>query len=582
MSRFWVLESGMAITLCVPPEFEPFAPAAPDFMLSEPGKYQGPVMRGLMQDWPMLVHRLIDHAALYHRGAEIVSRTVEGDIHRTGYADIRGRARKLARALARRGVRPGDRVATLAWNTYRHLECWYGIAGMGAVYHTLNPRLFPDQIAWIANHGGARVLMYDNCFAPLVEAIAPSLKHVALFIALGEEAAPIKLKAKVLAYEKLIAGKGDFDWPALDENSACGLCYTSGTTGDPRGVLYSHRSNILTALLAGLSPGLHMAPMDRMLPVVPMFHANGWAIPFLTALSGASLVMPGPRLDGASIYHLLEEERVTLTAAVPTVWLNLMQHLEDNQLKLTHLKRVCIGGAAAPRALIERFEDKYGVEVIHAWGMTEMSPIGTMSTIKPPLERLPRARQLDVKTRQGYPHFGVAMKITDDKGKERPRDGKSFGRLKVRGPNVARAYFRGAGKDAFDKDGWFDTGDVATIDGDGYMQITDRSKDVIKSGGEWISSIEIENLAVGHPSVAEAAVIGLAHPRWNERPLLIVVLKPGAAPDAEGLLAHLRGRIPKWWLPDGVVFADDIPHTATGKIRKTELRRRFADFRFDK
>jgi len=537
-------------------------------------------MRGLMQDWPMLVHRLIDHAALYHRGAEIVSRTVEGGIHRTGYADIRNRAMALARALKKRGLRPGDRVATLAWNTHRHLECWYGIAGMGAVYHTLNPRLHPDQIAWIANHGGARALFYDNCFAPIVEAMAPKLKHVEFFVPLGDDIAPIKTKKKVLAYEKLIAGKGDFAWAALEENSACGLCYTSGTTGQPKGVLYSHRSNVLTALLAGQSAGLHIGPMDRMLPVVPMFHANGWAIPFLTPLTGASLVLPGPRLDGASVYELLEQERVTITAAVPTVWLNLLQYLDQHGLKLSHLKRVCIGGAAAPRALIERFEDHYNVEVIHAWGMTEMSPIGSMSSIKPPLDRLPRERQMDFKVKQGVPHFGVEMKITDDKGKERPRDGKTFGRLKVKGPNVARRYFRGAGKEAFGKDGWFDTGDVATLDSEGYMQITDRSKDVIKSGGEWISTIEIENLAVGHPSVAEAAVIGIAHPKWDERPLLIVVLKPGAAADMEGLLAHLRGKIAKWWLPDAIAFVDEIPHTATGKIRKTELRRRFADFKF--
>ena len=530
----------------------------------------------------MLVHRLIDHAALYHRGAEIVSRTVEGSIHRSGYAQIRHRAQNLARALAKRGIRPGDRVATLAWNTHRHLECWYGIAGMGAVYHTLNPRLFPDQIAWIANHGGARALFYDNCFAPIVEAIAPQLKHVEFFVAMSDEIAPIKLAKKPLCYETLVAEstKRNFEWPALDEKSACGLCYTSGTTGDPKGVLYSQRSNMLTALMAGQSPGLNMGPMDRVLPVVPMFHANGWAIPFIAAMAGASLVVPGPRLDGASIYELLEQERVTLTAAVPTVWLNLLQYLDDNKLKLTHLKRVCIGGAAAPAAMIERFEDKYGVAVIHAWGMTEMSPIGTMSVIKPPLDRLPRAHQLEIKSKQGTPHFGVEMKITDDKGRERPRDGVAVGRLKVRGPNVARAYFRGAGKDAFDSQGWFDTGDVASLDAYGFMQIADRSKDVIKSGGEWISTIQIENLAVGHPAVAEAAVIGIPHAKWDERPLLIVVLRPGAAPDADSLLAHFKGRIAKWWLPDAVVFVDEIPHTATGKILKTELRRRFADFRF--
>ena len=539
-------------------------------------------MRGLMQDWPMRVHRLIDHAALYHQGAEIVSRTADGGLYRTGYAEIAARARNLAQALKRRGVKPGDRVATLAWNSWRHLECWYGIAGAGAVYHTLNPRLFPEQIAWITNHGGARALFYDNCFAAIVEAIAPKLKHVEFFVALDDDVAPVKLKKKPLAYETLIAGKGDFDWVDGDENDACGLCYTSGTTGEPKGVLYSHRSNVLTALVAAQSGGLNMGPLDRMLPVVPMFHANGWALPFVTPMSGASLVMPGPRLDGASIYQLLEEERVTLTAAVPTVWLNLLQYLDTNKLKLTHLKRVCIGGAAPPRALIERFEDSYGVEVTHCWGMTEMSPIGASSPIKPPLDKLERQRRLDFKAKQGYPYFGVEMKITDDAGHAIPRDGKSFGRLKVRGPNVARGYFKGAGKDAFDRDGWFDTGDVATIDRHGYMQITDRSKDVIKSGGEWISSIELENLAMAHPSVSEAAVIGIVHPKWDERPLLIVVPRPGAPYDSAALLAFMKGRIPKWWLPDAVVTVDEIPHTATGKILKTELRRRFADFKFDR
>ena len=537
-------------------------------------------MRGLMQDWPMLVHHFIDHAARNHKGAEIVSRTVEGGMHRGGYGPIRARAKALARALKKKGIRPGDRIATLAWNTHRHLECWYGIAGMGAVYHTLNPRLHPDQVAWIANHGGARALFYDNCFAPIVEAIAPKLKHVEFFVALGEEAAPIKTRKKVLAYEKFITGKDDFTWAALDENSACGLCYTSGTTGDPKGVLYSHRSNVLTALIAGQSSSLHMGPKDRMMPVVPMFHANGWAIPFLAPMTGASLVLPGAKLDGASLYELLETERVTITAAVPTVWLGLLQYMDQNGLKLSHLKRVCIGGAAVPRAMIERFEDDYGVEVTHAWGMTEMSPIGARSSIKPPLDELPREQQLDFKVKQGFPHFGIDMKITDDRGRERPHDGKSFGRLKVKGPNVARAYFKGAGKDAFGKDGWFDTGDVATIDSEGFMQITDRSKDVIKSGGEWISTIQIENLAMGHPAVAEAAVIGIAHPKWDERPLLIVVLKPGAAADKNLLLAHLTGKVAKWWLPDAVAFVDEIPHTATGKIRKTELRRRFADFKF--
>ena len=535
-------------------------------------------MQGLMQDWPMRVHRMIDHAAQYHRGAEIVTRTVEGPIHRSGYAQIQTRARKLARALKARGIKPGERVATLAWNTNRHLECWYGITGMGAVYHTLNPRLFPEQLAWIANHGGARILIYDNCFAPLVEQIAPSLRHVETFIALGDTAAKIRLPKKPLAYERFIAGSAAFDWVLTDEGAACGLCYTSGTTGDPKGVLYSHRSNTLLAMMAAMSPGLSLRPTDRLMPVVPMFHANGWGVPFIAPMSGASLILPGPKLDGASVYDLLESERVTITAGVPTVWLSLLQYLEAGRLKLNHLQRVLVGGAAVPRALVQAFEDR-GVEVVHAWGMTELSPIGTMSVAKPPLDRLARNRQLDLKTRQGVPHFGVEMKITDDKGKERPRDGKSFGRLKVRGPAVARGYFKNPGKEAFDKQGWFDTGDVATIDADGIMTITDRSKDVIKSGGEWISTITLENLAVGHPGVAEAAVIGVPHPKWRERPLLVVVAKPGARLTHGTLLAHLTGKVAKWWLPDAVVFVDEIPHTATGKIRKTELRRRFADFK---
>ncbi|HEY2834930.1 MAG TPA: long-chain-fatty-acid--CoA ligase [Rhizomicrobium sp.] len=538
-------------------------------------------MRGLMQDWPLRVHRFLDHASLYHQSARIVSRTVEGEIHRTNYPEMRSRARKLVGALKRRGIKPGDRVATLAWNTHRHMEAWYGIAGAGAVYHTLNPRLFPEQIAWIANHGGARMLMFDICFAPILEPIAPKLKHVTTYVAMTDKdhLPKLKLPGKVIAYEDLLTGK-ESDWNEVDENDACGLCYTSGTTGDPKGVLYSHRSNVLHSLLTGQSPGLGLGASDVMLPIVPLFHANGWGIPFTAPMAGASLVMPGPKLDGASLYELLESEKVTCSAGVPTVWLGLLQYLEANKLTLHHLKRMVIGGAACPRAIIEAFAAR-GITVNHAWGMTEMSPSGTQSAIKPPLEEWPREAQLEALCKQGYPLFGVEMKITDDTGKEQRRDGKSVGRLKVKGPAIARGYFRGTGKEAFDREDWFDTGDVAAIDPNGFMAITDRSKDVIKSGGEWISSIEIENLAVEHPEVAEAAVIGVPHPKWSERPLLIVVAKPGKRPTADMLLQHLRPKIAKWWLPDAVVLVDEIPHTATGKILKTELRRQFADFRLE-
>jgi fatty-acyl-CoA synthase len=534
-------------------------------------------MFGLMQDWPLLVHKIIDHAALYHGGREVVSRSVEGPIVKTNYREIGRRARRVAHALDRAGFNLGDRIATLAWNTAHHIEAWYGIAGIGAVYHTLNPRLFPEQLAYIAGHAEDRALFFDITFAKLVEQIAPKVPSIQLYVALTDRAHLPEIDVpNLVAYEDFIAdARDDFAWKEFDENTACGLCYTSGTTGNPKGVLYSHRSNVLHALIAGHADAQGVRNVDTVLPVVPMFHANAWALAFAAPLCGAKLVMPGPKLDGASIYELLDTEKVTMTAAVPTVWLSLLQDIEKTGHTLPHLKRVLIGGSACPRSMIETFEKNYDVQVTHAWGMTEMSPLGTIGSLKAHLTDLPYDQQLDYKCKQGHPPFGIEMKIVGDENRELARDGKAFGRLKVRGPSIAKAYFRGEGEDAFDDEGWFDTGDVATLDPDGYMTITDRAKDVIKSGGEWISSIEIENIAVGHPAVAEAAVIGIPHPKWDERPLLVVVLKPGAAATKEDLLTFLTGRIAKWWMPDDVAFVSEIPHTATGKIQKTVLRERF-------
>ena len=538
-------------------------------------------MLGLMQDWPLLVHKIIDHAALYHADREIVTREVEGPITRVNYRAVASRARRVAKALVKAGIKNGDRVGTLAWNTHRHLESWYGIAGMGGVYHTLNPRLHPDQIAWIANHADDKALFFDTTFMPIVEQIAPKLKKVKFFVAMTDKAhLPASKIKKLYAYEDFIAKVDDkFEWKELGENAACGLCYTSGTTGNPKGVLYSHRSNVIHALMAGQTDALGVSGKDTILPIVPMFHANAWALAFAAPMIGAKLVMPGAKLDGASVCELLETEKITMSAAVPTVWLGLLQYLEQTGKTLPYLKRVVIGGSACPRSMIEAFETKYDVEVVHAWGMTEMSPLGTLGSLKSHLLDLPYESKLDIKCKQGHPPFGVEMKIVDDKNKELPRDGKTFGRLKVRGPAVAKGYFKGDGKSSFDKQGWFDTGDVATLDKDGYMTIVDRAKDVVKSGGEWISTIDIENLAVGHPAVAEAAVIGVAHPKWDERPLLIIVLKPGKTATKEDIQKFLEGKIAKWWMPDDVVFVDEIPHTATGKILKTALRERFGKYK---
>jgi len=543
-------------------------------------------MQGLMQDWPLTLDKILDHAKAMAPNREVVTRSVEGPIIRSTYGEIHGRAKQVTAALKNAGVRFGDRVATLAWNSGRHMEVWFGAQGMGAVLHTLNPRLFPEQIAWIANHAEDKILFLDLTFVPLVEKIAGQLATVERYVILTDAAhMPQTSLPNAVAYEDFIAGwSADIAWGGFDESTAAGLCYTSGTTGNPKGVLYSHRSNVIHAMAANTGDAFGLRSRDVVLPVVPLFHANAWALTFIGPMAGCKMVMPGARLDGASVYELLESEGVTLTAAVPTVWLMLLSYLRENQLTLTTLKKVIIGGSAVPEAILRAFEEDYGVEVVHAWGMTEMSPMGSLCALGPEEDALPHEDKIKLKLKQGRAPFTVEMKIVDDAGKELPRDGKTFGRLQVRGPAVTRAYFKGDGARradgaALETDGFFDTGDVATLDPAGFMQITDRAKDVIKSGGEWISSIEIENIAVGAPGVANAAVIGVAHPKWDERPLLIIEAAQGAAPDKGETLAYLEGKIAKWWMPDDVAFVEKIPLGATGKINKLELRKMFADYR---
>ncbi len=534
-------------------------------------------MLGLMQDWPLLCHRIIDHAAKNHAARPVITRSIEGPIHHTNYAEIRARALRVAQRLDRDGIKLGDRVATLAWNTWRHLESWYGILGIGAIYHTINPRLFAEQIIWIVNHAEDRVLMTDLTFLPLLEKIADKLPTIERYIVFTDAAhMPATTLRNAVPYEEWLAeADGDFVWKEFDENTAAGMCYTSGTTGNPKGVVYSHRSNLLHSMMLLQREVFGLASVDIVLPIVPMFHANSWGLAFGAPMVGSSLVLPGAKLDGASVYEMLNDYKVSFTGAVPTVWLLLLQHLEKSGGTLPYLKRVGIGGSACPRAIIKIFKDKYGVEVTHAWGMTEMSPVGTAGSLKPEYAELDDEAQLDIKQKQGHTPFGVEMKITDDANREMPWDGKTFGRIKVRGFAVAKAYFKEGS--VIDEFGFFDTGDVGTMDRYGYMQITDRSKDVIKSGGEWISSIDLENLAVGYPKVAEAAVIGVNHPKWGERPLMVIVLKEGQSATKEEILGYLEGKIASWWMPDDVVFVSTIPHTATGKILKTALRDQFKD-----
>lgn len=542
------------------------------------------MLKGLMQDRPLLISSLIEHAARLHPRREIVSRTSEGPIHRCTYADIDRRTRQLASALTALGVTPGQRVATLAWNGYRHMELYYGVSGMGAVLHTINPRLFPEQIEYIVNHAEDCLLFFDLGFVGLVESLAGKIPGVRACVVMTDRAhMPECSLPGLLCYEDLIGGRSDaYDWPVLDENVASSLCYTSGTTGNPKGVLYSHRSSVLHSWAACAVDGLAIGAAETVLLVVPMFHVNAWGMPYAGAMSGARLVLPGPALDGASIYGLMRDEQVTLALGVPTVWLMLLQHVDTARLKPRDelcLRRVVIGGSSAPRTMSERFATDFGAFVVHAWGMTEMSPLGTVCNLLPRHAGLTLEERLAIQEKQGRAVYGVEMKLVDDAGVRLPCDGETAGHLLVRGPWVTRGYYRDAGAGLLDPDGFFDTGDVATIDADGYMRITDRSKDVIKSGGEWISSIALENAAVAHPAVAEAAVIGAAHDKWQERPLLIVVRKPGGELTRELMLEFLQGRVASWWIPDDVVFVDQLPHTATGKLHKLKLREMFKDYR---
>jgi 3-(methylthio)propionyl---CoA ligase len=539
-------------------------------------------MHGLMQSQPLLISSLIEFADQHHSDTEIVSRRVEGDMHRYTWSDVAKRSRQVASALDSLNLAFSDRIATLAWNGYRHLELYFGVSGSGKVLHTLNPRLHPDQVVWIANHAEDQVLCFDMSFLPIVQAVHARCTTIKHFIAMCDAD---KLPADtgipgLISYEAWISKQPTaYNWPVFDENTASSMCYTSGTTGNPKAALYSHRSSTLHAYAAALPDVMGLSARDSVLPVVPMFHVNAWGIPYSAALTGCKLVFPGPALDGKSIYELLESEKVSYAAGVPTVWQMLLGHMKPAGLKFSTLKRTVIGGSACPPAMIHAFQEDYGVEVLHAWGMTEMSPLGTLCTLKNKHLSLSKEEQMKIRLKQGRAIYGVDMKIVDGDGNVQPHDGKAYGDLLVKGPWVVREYFKGEGGNPLTADGWFPTGDVATIDADGFMQITDRSKDVIKSGGEWISSIDIENIAMAHPAILMAACVGMPHPKWDERPIVAVVKRPGLDVSRDELIKFYEGKTAKWQIPDDVVFVDAIPLGATGKMQKMKLREQLKDYK---
>ncbi len=541
------------------------------------------MLRGQMMDRPLMIADILKHAALNHGKREIVSRMPDtGEVHRYGYADCHARAQRLANALTGpMKVKPGDRVTTIAWNTYRHMELYYAVSGVGAVIHTANPRMGPEQLAWVINHAKAKHVFFDVTFAPLVDAIAAHCKSVKSWVAMTGTSTKPDMKTKAQVYETLLANADPvYNWPSFDENSAAGLCYTSGTTGEPKGALYSHRSTVLHAMACLGGDVIGVGSRGVIMPVVPMFHVNAWGVPYAAAMGGAKLVMPGAQLDGASLQGLIEAESVSQVLGVPTVWLGLLQYLRESGKRIDSVQNVLMGGSAMPESLLRAYEGEYGVDMQQGWGMTEMSPLGTVGKLLPKHDDLSEDEKVRIKLKQGRLIFGVEMRAVDDDGNVLPRDGQSSGHIQVRGPWIIESYFRGAGPEAFTDDGWFRTGDVGYLDEDGYMTITDRSKDVIKSGGEWISSIDLENAAMGHPDVLMAAAIGMPHPKWQERPLLIIQPRPGTTPTAESIRHYLAERVPKWWLPEGIEFIAEMPLGATGKILKTKLREMFKDYQF--